>query len=85
MNERQQRLKKLQAANFAAYDMLLYLDTHADDRRAFEIFRSLVRKTERLKSEYEKDYGPLTAFSSAYGSSFDWLKNPWPWDRAANA
>jgi len=85
MNERQQRLQKLQAANFAAYDMLLYLDTHADDKRAFEIFRSLVEKTERLKRDYEKDYGPLSAYNSAYGTSFDWLDNPWPWDKSANA
>jgi len=85
MNERQQRLQKLQAANFAAYDMLLYLDTHANDKRAFEIFRSLVQKTERLKSEYEKDFGPLCAYNSAYSSSFDWLENPWPWDAQANA
>ena len=29
-------LEKLQSYNFAAYDMLLYLDTHANDKKAFD-------------------------------------------------
>ena len=37
------RLKEIQKANFAAYDMLLYLDTHCDDKKAFEITRSRVK------------------------------------------
>lgn len=84
MDEQAKRLRQLQAANFAAYDMLLYLDTHAKDKKAFEIFKSLVEKTNRLKCEYEKDFGPLTAFNSAYKDTFDWLDNPWPWDKEGN-
>ena len=34
-------LKKIQCYHFAAYDMLLYLDTHKDDKKAFEMFREL--------------------------------------------
>ncbi|MDO5397992.1 MAG: spore coat protein CotJB [bacterium] len=84
MDEQANRLRQLQAANFAAYDMLLYLDTHAKDKKAFEIFKSLVEKTNRLKKAYETDYGPLTAYNSIYSSEFNWLDNPWPWDKEAN-
>ena len=56
-------LEQIQMYNFAAYDMLLYLDTHADDKTAFEMFRELVAKTRALKAQYEKSYGPLTAMS----------------------
>ena len=36
---RVEMLKKIQCSNFAAYDMLLYLDTHSDDKKAFRKIR----------------------------------------------
>lgn len=84
MDEQAKRLKELQSVNFAAYDMLLYLDTHADDKKAFELFKDLVEKTNKLKCEYEKDFGSLMPFNSAYKCRFDWLDNPWPWDKEAS-
>ena len=51
---RVEMLKKIQCSNFAAYDMLLYLDTHSDDKKAFRMFQALVKKTKELKCEYEK-------------------------------
>ena len=77
-------LKKLQSYNFAAYDMLLYLDTHPNDKSAFAIFKDLVANTKKLKAEYEKNYGPLSAYSAAGSDSFDWLDCPWPWEKEAN-
>ena len=41
---KQECLYEIQKCNFAAYDMLLYLDTHPEDRRAFMIFKDLVEK-----------------------------------------
>ena len=38
-NSKTELLKKLQSYNFAAYDMLLYLDVNSNDKKAFEIFR----------------------------------------------
>lgn len=83
--EKANKLREIQTYNFAAYDMLLYLDTHPDDKKAFMMFKDLVNKTMALKEAYEKEYGPLTAFSTASQSSFNWLDNPWPWDKEANA
>lgn len=77
-------LKNIQSYNFAAYDMLLYLDTHSYDKKAFEIFKQFVEKTKSLISEYEKKYGPLTAYGTAMQDSFNWLKSPWPWEKEAN-
>ena len=78
-------LKQIQRYKFAAYDMLLYLDTHADDKKAFELYKSLVKKTRALISEYEENYGPLSAKSAADFETFRWLENPWPWEKEANA
>lgn len=78
-------LKKLQSYRFAAYDMLLYLDTHPKDKKAFAMFKELVEKTKKLINEYEKEFGPLTPFAAAKCDRFNWLESPWPWEKEANA
>lgn len=83
-NKQAQALNKLQSYNFAAYDLLLYLDTHPDDKPAFNMFKELVAKFKELKAAYQKSYGPLTAYDSAMSSSFDWINSPWPWEKEAN-
>ena len=82
--ERTDLLKRLQSYGFAAHDMLLYLDTHPNDTKAFRMFKDLVGKTKELKAEYEKMYGPLTAFATANSATFNWLDSPWPWEKEAN-
>ncbi len=82
--ERTELLERIQRCNFAAYDMLLYLDTHSEDKKAFKMFGELVKKTNELKCEYEKEFGPLNQFTSAMQESFNWLDNPWPWEKEAN-
>lgn len=77
-------LKKIQQYRFAAYDLLLYLDTHPDDKKAFSLFRELVGKAKQLVNEYQKEFGPLSAFATAESDSFDWLECPWPWEKEAN-
>lgn len=68
---RVEMLKKIQCSNFAAYDMLLYLDTHSDDKKAFRMFQALVKKTKELKCEYEEKFGPLNQFSTAMQDEFN--------------
>lgn len=83
-DERVDLLKKVQCYNFAAYDMLLYLDTHPADKKAFKMFQELVNKLNELKCKYEKEFGPLSQFAAAGQDSFNWLDNPWPWEKEAN-
>lgn len=77
-------LKQIQQTNFAAYDMLLYLDTHADDKKAFKMYKSLIQKRNTQMEQYEKNYGPLTQSAAAMQDSFNWLDNPWPWEKEGN-
>jgi spore coat protein JB len=83
-SKREDMLKKIQCNNFAAYDMLLYLDTHSDDKKAFKIFQGLVAKTNSLRKEFEESYGPTSQFGAAEQESFNWLDNPWPWEKEAD-
>ena len=82
--ERTALLKKIQSYRFAAYDMLLYLDTHPDDKKAFMLFKELVAKAQQLVNEYQEKVGPLTAFAAAADNSFSWLNSPWPWENEDN-
>lgn len=81
---KQEKLYELQKYNFAAYDLLLYLDTHANDSKAFEMFRELVEKLQKLKTDYEDEFGPLEAYNSTRFGTFKWLDSPWPWEKEAN-
>ena len=46
--------------SFAAYDALLFLDTHPDDADALAYFRKHSRMRNAALKEYERLYGPLT-------------------------
>ncbi len=81
MNERAELLKKLSAYGFAAYDWNLYLDTHPNDKDAIAMYHKMVERADELRKEYESKYGPLTASASKNMERWDWLDNPWPWEK----
>lgn len=81
---RQECLEKIQRYRFAAHDLLLYLDTHPNDKAAFKMYQDLVAHARKHTAEYEAEYGPLTALSAADSEKFIWLKSPWPWEKEAN-
>lgn len=82
MSERAALLKKLNAYAFAAYDWNLYLDTHPEDKDAIAMFHKMTDKANALKMEYESKYGPLTASASRDMDRWNWLDDPWPWEKA---
>ena len=53
-------LKRVDALNFAMYELRLFCDTHPDNMDALEMLKSYKKKYELAKAEYEKEYGPLT-------------------------
>jgi spore coat protein JB len=74
---REALLLRLSAAQFAAWEMHVFLDTHPSNKEALALRDKYVRECAQLKREYEEKYGLLT-FQS--GSPNQWLANPWPWD-----
>ena len=77
-------LRKIQSYKFAAYDMLLFLDTHPNDKEAFKMYRDIICALKKHIAEYETQFGPLTAMSVAEFDTFLWSKSPWPWEKEAN-
>lgn len=81
MTERQHLLKKLMAERFAAIETSIFLDTHPNDKKALEAMRKYVACYKELRDEYEKKFGPLTAFSDVGNeNTWTWINDPWPWD-----
>lgn len=77
-------LHELQALSFALTELGEYLDTHADDADAFDLFRSYAELYKQGREAYEKMHGPLSQKGAAMCDKYTWLQDPWPWEYAAN-
>lgn len=73
-------LAELQALEFVLVELGLYLDTHQDDREAFELFQQYAALEQEGRARYEAMYGPLTQTAAANMDQYTWLKDPWPWN-----
>jgi spore coat protein JB len=78
MTKRETMLRRLSAAQFTQWELHLYLDTHPSDLQALALFRKCDARYRALRSEYEAQFGALTALDA---TGAEWLKDPWPWDR----
>jgi spore coat protein JB len=77
MNDREAMLRRLSAAQFALFEIHLYLDTHPWDLQMLSMHRKSQSRYILLRREFEEKYGPLTHEN---GQGVEWLKDPWPWD-----
>lgn len=75
-------LLKLSQMEFALNDLSLYLDLHPNDTAVFNKFREYTSEYKRYLNEFEKTYRPL-CLSSINKDSYEYYKNPWPWDNDA--
>jgi len=79
-NDRAQALKNIQAYNFAACDLGLYLNTHPYDKRTLAIHADVAAKLKEAKAEFQSRFGPLTSADSTGAEAWQWNDDPWPWD-----
>ena len=80
MNDREKLLKRLSAAQFAAWEVHLYLDTHTEDTAAIAAFNQYKKRAMELSEEFTRKYGELTAGENTNPNSWEWLNSPWPWE-----
>jgi len=72
-------LKEIMAVDFVVYELALFLNTHPMDRRALEDHNNFARRSQELRTMYEKKYGPLT-LGSVSEFPYQYINNPWPWE-----
>ena len=80
-NKKDELLYTLQMHEFALKDLCLYLDTHPNDESILLEFNKISKKLNDVKEKYQRLYGPLTYCETLNTGSFDWINNPWPWDK----
>ena len=81
MNERQVLLKKIKEYDFSLKELDLYLDTHPNCRKALALFAKYKALREKAVSEYTQRFGPLTPEQNSNTEHWDWIDDPWPWER----
>ena len=75
---------ELQVLAFAIQELALYLDTHADDKEALELYQSYQEIYHKCMKEYTDQCGPLNHRNPTTKQRYQWLDDPWPWEYAAN-
>ena len=79
-SDKEAKMFEVMAYEFALTDLSFHLDLHPDDKHSFELFKQYAADYKKTKDEYEKMYGPL-CIEDTCGEVYDWVDNPWPWDR----
>lgn len=83
-DSRRSLLKELSAKQFAFVELCLYLDTHPNDRQAMAKAAEVKQEIKMLTKEFEEKYGPLTLGIDSDEVDFEWINDPWPWEKEAN-
>jgi spore coat protein JB len=81
---REELLKQLSALDFTVIELNLFLNTHPRDRNALMKYNTAVEQAKMLRMEFERRYGPLTAYYSTSRYPWQWICNPWPWHYSFN-
>lgn len=76
-------LGELMAIDFVADELSLYLDTHKDDREAFEQYQSVLALSREAHKRYVETCGPLTKADLLGMKKYTWLNDPWPWEKSS--
>ncbi|HML35955.1 MAG TPA: spore coat protein CotJB [Bacillota bacterium] len=83
MDAQHDLLRKIQALEFAIYDISLYLDTHPTDQNALCFYHQHREMLDAAVDEYTKCYGPLTIGTVESKNKWTWIEKPWPWELGA--
>ena len=82
MNEKNALMKRIRQYDFALKELNLYLDTHPSCRRGLALFRRYKDMREKALDEYIRRFGPIVPEQSTAEQSWDWVNDPWPWERS---
>jgi len=73
-------MAELMALDFVLQELSLYLDTHQNDKEAFETWKALKKLAAEGRKRYAETCGPIMRGDTAQFDSWVWTDDPWPWD-----
>lgn len=80
---KQQLMKTIYEAGFAALDTALFLDTHPCDTKALAFYQKMNHIYNQASKEYSTLYGPLRMNQIDNDQYWSWCEEPWPWEMGA--
>lgn len=83
-NIQRKLLKAISEAQFAFYECSMFLDTHPDCSEALAQREKFRKRYETLINQYEREFGPITLSADFGNDGFNWVNDPWPWEKEAN-
>lgn len=73
-------LKRVYEVSFAMDDVVLYLDTHPEDREALNFYHYVSNLRRQAVEAYEAQCGPLMFDQVQDENYWSWVNDPWPWE-----
>lgn len=73
-------LTELMAIDFVKDELILYLDTHADDKEAFDLLQTFLALSKEAQRRYVELCGPVSQEDLLGMDHYAWPEDPWPWD-----
>ena len=83
-SDRSALLRRIQAEDFALYEVALYLDAYPSNKKALVFYQEHKAALAALKAAYTQRYGPMTIYDNASTTEWQWYRGPWPWEKEAN-
>lgn len=83
MNEKAMLKRRISALNFSIHELVLFLDTHPQNRRAMQMLSEYRRRRRDAVADYEAKCGPYVSTVNDVSSRdyWNWIDSPWPWER----
>ena len=80
-SERTRLLLKIYQYDFAIDEIVLFLDTHPNDKNALNDYNRFIKERNEIVKEYVEKYGPIQIEGENKGASWQWINEPWPWQK----
>ena len=78
--DRARMLNDIGIVDFTLVELMLYLDTHQDDKEAIDYFNYYAKIKAKMMQEYSMMYEPLTKEYAAINNKWKWNNGPLPWE-----
>ncbi|MBQ7521523.1 MAG: spore coat protein CotJB [Clostridia bacterium] len=80
MTSREILLRKIATVDFAITDLQIFLNTHPNNTDILDKLALYQDKSDKLKKQFEQQFGPLTPSQNVDHNQWDWISSPWPWE-----
>ena len=73
-------MTEMMSIAFVVDELELYLDTHCDDREAFDMYQRFLHLKKEAHRRYVELCGPIKQSDMLGMDCYSWIDDPWPWD-----